>query len=144
MAVEVALASVARRDAENARLMIPSLVQAQKTYRGTNAGAARYRCMATDGQRCDRMRKRNGAMTRLCARNRRRLSSGACVWRCMGDRRGLNTRLPDCHGRRKRKTSGVTGRRIYCWSAGRRRSERDPFMLNAEARFLSSMVARSV
>lgn len=55
----VAFASVARQDAENARLMIPSL--AGRSSNESDSGAARYRRPAFDGQRCHR---RAGEMAR--------------------------------------------------------------------------------
>lgn len=55
----VAFASVAREDVENARLMIPQLVQAQQLNDDQTRGTARYCGMATDGNRCHR---RTGAL----------------------------------------------------------------------------------
>ncbi|QUJ00834.1 hypothetical protein KCP73_08375 [Salmonella enterica subsp. enterica] len=88
----------------------PLLVQAQKLNENKRRRCADKCCMATDGQRP--MRKRNGAMTRYA------LAIDVAIERRVRRRCMLTSqvqyRLPRLPRRRKRKTSGVTGRRIYC------------------------------
>ncbi len=114
----VAFASVARQDVENARLMIPSLVQAQKLNEDQTQelrDIVAWRLMGNDVTEEQAVWRDDAIMrsqsTALVER-RVRMALGA------GDRHGLNTGWRACRWKRKRKMSGAIGRRICCWSAG--------------------------
>jgi soluble lytic murein transglycosylase len=113
----VAFASVARDDVENARLMIPQLVQAQQLNEEQTQelrDIVAWRLMGTDVTD-EQARWRDDAIMRSnstsLVERRVRMALGT------GDRRGLNTWLARCQWRPKRKTNGATGRPICCWSA---------------------------
>ncbi len=123
----VAFASVARQDVENARLMIPSLVQAQQLNEDQTQelrDIVAWRLMGSDVTEEQAIWRDDAIMrsqsTPLVER-RVRMALGT------GDRHGLNTGWRACRWRRKRKTNGATGRRICCWSAAGMRRRRRSF-----------------
>ncbi len=112
----VAFASVAREDVENARLMIPQLVQAQQLNDDQTRelrDIVAWRLMGTDVTD-EQARWRDDAVMRSnsvsLVERRVRMALGT------GDRRGLNTGWRACRWMLKRKMNGVTGRRTCCWS----------------------------
>ncbi|GHK86826.1 hypothetical protein ECZU17_27630 [Escherichia coli] len=112
----VAFASVARQDAENARLMIRRLPAQQLNEDQIQElrDIVAWRLMGNDVTD-EQAKWRDDAIMRSQSTSlierRVRMALGT------GDRRGLNTGWRVCRWRRKRKMNGVTGRRIYCWNA---------------------------
>ncbi len=132
----VAFASVARQDAENARLMIPSLAQAQQLNEDQIQelrDIVARRLMGNDVTD-EQAKWRDDAIMRSQSTSlierRVRMALGT------GDRRGLNTGWRVCLWKRKRKMNGVTGRRIYCWNADVKLKQRDFASTHATAWFL--------
>lgn len=132
----VAFASVARQDAENARLMIPSLAQAQQLNEDQIQelrDIVAWRLMGNDVTD-EQAKWRDDAIMRSQSTSlierRVRMALGT------GDRRGLNTWLARLPMEAKRKMNGVTGRRIYCWNADVKLKQRDFASTHATAWFL--------